>query len=217
MAAVATVSAGDMNRRTWRRRASDAQDATLVVLAAFFFYVHANHTIQDGSVTSIFFASEQALLVGMFLLRRRSNSTSPRIADWVFATVGGWLPLALQPHDGMPGGAIYFGTGMQMAGLTLTCYGFMSLGRSFGIVAANRGLKQHGPYRLVRHPIYLSHAITMTGFLVANGGPVNIALLAVIFTAQLMRIRAEERVLRETGDYEAYAANVRWRLVPGVY
>jgi protein-S-isoprenylcysteine O-methyltransferase Ste14 len=34
---------------------------------------------------------------------------------------------------------------------------------------------------------------------------------------QLLRIRAEERLLRETAGYADYAARVRWRLVPGLY
>lgn len=204
-------------RRRIRRWGSTAQDAGLVVVSALFLYVHAHHVLVDHQLTSLFFAAEQALLVGVFLARRRSYVTSVRVGDWVVATVGGWLPLALQTSSGAPGGVLVIGTAVQMLGLTLTCYGFWSLGRSFGVVAANRGIKSRGPYSFVRHPIYLSHSITMGGFVLANPSALNAVLLTVITGCQLLRIRAEERVLTESGDYAAYAGRVRWRLLPGVY
>ncbi len=205
------------SRNRIRRWGSTAQDAALVVISALFFYVHARHVVVDHSVTSLFFAIEQGLLVGVFLARRRSFDTSVRPADWLVATIGGWLPLAFQPVDGAPGGALAMGTIVQVLGLTLTCYGFWSLGRSFGVVAANRGIKSSGPYRLVRHPIYLSHSITAGGFILANPSLLNVALLSVVTVCQLMRISAEERVLTRSGDYAAYAGRVRWRIVPGLY
>lgn len=204
-------------QRRLRRWGATAQDAALVVVSAIFFYVHARHVFVDHELTSLFFAAEQGLLVGVFLARRRSQVTSTRPQDWVVATLGGWLPLALQPSGGSPGGVLVMGTVVQMLGLSLTCYGFWSLGRSFGVVAANRGIKSRGPYALVRHPIYLSHSITMGGFVLANPTTFNALLLAVITTFQLLRILAEERVLTSSGDYAAYAARVRWRLLPGLY
>src|SRR5690606_32669038 len=103
------------------------------------------------------------------------------------------------------------------AGLGLTCYAMLTLGRSFGVVAANRGLKINGPYRLVRHPIYLAHTITLMGFVVANFTPLNLAIALVTTALQILRIRAEERVLSATGDYDSYRGRVRWRLLPGVF
>jgi protein-S-isoprenylcysteine O-methyltransferase Ste14 len=192
-----------------------AQDALLVVLSAVFFYFHAA-AVADGKFTSIPFAAEQGLLVGMFLVRRKSRATSTRLIDWVVAT-GGWLPLAARPNDGSPDLAQAVGVAFQMVGLSATCIGFLYLGRSFGVVAANRGLKVNGPYRLVRHPIYLSHATTSFGFLLANLGYYNAGLLLIVAVCQIMRIQAEERVLTDTADYSAYKARVRWRLIPGLY
>ena len=109
------------------------------------------------------------------------------------------------------------GSVVQIAGLTMTCVGFVYLGRSFGVVAANRGLKTAGPYRLVRHPIYFSHTVTSAGFCLANPSALNLGLFALTLACQLLRIRAEERVLSATAAYSAYRAEVRWRLIPGVY
>jgi protein-S-isoprenylcysteine O-methyltransferase Ste14 len=193
-----------------------AQDATLVVVSALFFWIHLR-LVLGGSLTSAFFAVEQGLLVFMFLTRRRSEVTSTRVADWVAATLGGWLPLVMQPQADVAGGLAGAGMALQLAGLSCTAVGFLYLGKSFGIVAANRGLKVGGPYRLVRHPIYFSHTITLTGFLVANFHPLNAALLTVIMTCQVFRMAAEERVLTGSASYADYKAKVRWRLVPGLY
>ena len=48
-------------------------------------------------------------------------------------------------------------------GLVLVVVGKMALGRSFGIVPANRGVVVRGPYTLVRHPIYTGYLITHVG------------------------------------------------------
>jgi protein-S-isoprenylcysteine O-methyltransferase Ste14 len=187
-----------------------------VCIAALFFYVHGAHALKTHSLASVFFAIEQALLVGMFLTRRRSTLTSTRPSDWFVATVGGWLPLAARPADveGLLGVA---GTVVQVAGLSGVILSFAALGRSFGIVAASRGLKDRGPYGVVRHPIYLAHTLTLTGFTLANPTWINLAILVVGTIAQLLRIRAEERVLMSVTDYTSYRQRVRWRLVPGIY
>jgi hypothetical protein len=214
-----TVSATTFSpsSETWRRRLSLVQDATLVVVAAFFMYAHAAAVIRDGQWTSAVFAIEQLTLVCLFLFRRKSRATSVRLWDWVVASVGGWLPLVLRPAGGSGPELVAVGIAMQVLGGCGTIIAFSYLGRSFGVVAANRGLKVHGPYRLVRHPIYATHMVTTTGFLLANPSALNIMLVSVITAAQLARIESEERLLTSTADYGAYRDRVRWRLLPGVY
>ena len=216
MASLTAKNAAPDVRSAWSRRFGMVQDAMLVLISALFFYIHGHHAYVSHNISNVFFAIEQALLVWMFLTRRRSQATSQRPLDWVVATLGGWLPLAMRPHESGDFLQIY-GTGIQVLGLACVIVSFSTLGRSFGVVAANRGLKVGGPYRFVRHPIYFSHSITLIGFVIANLWWYNIALIVAITMFQVFRIAAEERVLTETGDYAAYKARVRWRLVPGVY
>ena len=205
------------DQRPLRRVANLAFDVALVLTWAVFLYSHGHRVIADGVYTSLPFVIENAVLVGISLTRRSSRVTSTRWADWLVATAGAWLPLAFQTAAGANGLAGTAGTLVQVVGLGATVFSFLTLGRSFGIVAADRGLKVHGPYRIVRHPIYVSHSITMTGLVIANFSTVNVVLLATITAFQLLRIQAEERVLTASGDYAAYAGRVRWRLVPGLY
>lgn len=215
--AVSVSTHGAVPRQSsWSRRLGFAQDAALVCISAMFFYAHGRHAYESHNLSNLFFAAEQGLLVFMFLTRRRSTTTSLRPVDWVVATLGAWLPLVMRPHDS--GGYLeVWGTGIQVLGLTCVIVSFATLGRSFGVVAANRGLKVGGPYRFVRHPIYFSHSITMIGFVIANLWWFNIALILTITVFQVLRINAEERVLVATSDYASYKQRVRWRLLPGLY
>jgi protein-S-isoprenylcysteine O-methyltransferase Ste14 len=192
------------------------QDAALVVVSAIFFYVQGSYALRTHNPSNAFFAAEQGLLVWMFLTRRRSHATSQRPVDWVVATLGGWLPLVMRPHS--TGGLVeWWGTGIQMMGLLCVIVSFSTLGRSFGVVAANRGLKVGGPYRFVRHPIYFSHSITILGFVIANLWWFNISVFIAVTLFQVLRIAAEERILTETSEYASYKERVRWRLLPGIY
>ena len=200
----------------WRGLLAAAQDVLLVVVVTWFFSMHVRLAL-NGHLSSLFFACEQAITILLFVLRRRSSATSSRVWEWTAAGVGTWLPLLLQSNEGPFGAMTAAGVLLQLAGLTCATIGFLYLGRSFGIVAADRGLKSKGPYRLVRHPVYFSHMVTLLGLLLANPTVINLGLEVVIVAALLMRIAAEERVLRSTGSYHGYSAAVRWRLVPGLY
>ena len=93
----------------------------------------------------------------------------------------------------------------------------MSLGRSFGLIPANRGIVSTGLYRLVRHPIYLGYLITHVAFVAANPTLWNLALLLTADIALLARAVCEERTLARDDAYRQYQTRVRWRVVPGLF
>ena len=108
--AEALTSPGTGSRPAWARRLGLIQDASMVCFSAVFFYIHARHALGAGTLTNVFFSVEQGLLVWMFLTRRRSQHTSPRVFDWAVAALGGWLPLAMRPHES-GGDLALFGAG----------------------------------------------------------------------------------------------------------
>ena len=93
----------------------------------------------------------------------------------------------------------------------------LSLNRSFGIVAANRGVKTGGPYAYVRHPMYLGYFLSQAAILIMNFSAWNILVLSIWATSQVLRIHAEERVLLRDPSYSAHATRVPYRLVPWIY
>jgi protein-S-isoprenylcysteine O-methyltransferase Ste14 len=97
-----------------------------------------------------------------------------------------------------------------------------TLGKEWSITArvvTDHKLATEGPYRFVRHPIYTG----MLGMLVATGiavsyWPALLMAMVVFFLGTVIRIRSEERLLRETFglEFEAYARSVP-AIVPGLY
>jgi protein-S-isoprenylcysteine O-methyltransferase Ste14 len=78
-----------------------------------------------------------------------------------------------------------------------------------GHVEKSREVTRSGPYRFVRHPLYLGSSIIGAGIAVASGS-VLVAALVVAYLATTIpaAIRAEEAHLREKfgNQYDAYAA-----------
>ena len=109
------------------------------------------------------------------------------------------------------------GTALQVAGAAWQFASKYALGRSFGLLPALRSVVVVGPYRVVRHPIYLGYLISHAGFLLANYSSRNLAVLAVLYAAQVLRIAREEAVLRRDAAYSRYCERVRWRMLPGIY
>ena len=87
---------------------------------------------------------------------------------------------------------------LSAVGLIVVIAGKVSLGRSFGLMPANRGVVSSGLYRLVRHPIYMGYLITHVGFLAANPTLWNVVMLVGADIALMLRAVCEERTLAAT-------------------
>lgn len=101
------------------------------------------------------------------------------------------------------------------AGFTVVC--LLTLGKRFGIRPALRGLATRGPYRLVRHPLYLSYLVADIGYAMHLSNPLTLVLLLVAWSAMIYRIVTEERVLSLDPRWPIYAQLVRHRLIPGMW
>jgi protein-S-isoprenylcysteine O-methyltransferase Ste14 len=91
------------------------------------------------------------------------------------------------------------------------------LGRSFSLMAETRRLVTSGPYRYVRHPLYLTEGIATIGICVQFASVWTALLLAIQIGFQLRRMHNEEVVLNVSfPEYAAYRQTTA-RLIPGLY
>lgn len=94
---------------------------------------------------------------------------------------------------------------------TLTVAGMWQLRRAFSITIEARVLITGGPYRLVRHPIYLGEMLAAAGVATIRLSAANLLILLLFVTLQLLRARGEEEKLaRNFPAYGAYATRSRW-------
>lgn len=106
---------------------------------------------------------------------------------------------------------------LLFGGLLFSLLSVSVLGRCFGVLPDVRGLVTRGPYRLVRHPLYLGELTASLGMVVgADSLLMPAAAWCVCLLCQLARTHFEERTLRaEFPEYESYAARTK-RLIPGI-
>jgi hypothetical protein len=192
-----------------------------VVPASFFAiacYGFVLDFLETGRWTSLLWLLSEGLVVVLFVVRRDSFAVSKRPWDW-FAGIAGTFCFLLVRPGGRDGGgpSDLAGAAFMVAGTLLEAVAKATLGRSFGLVAANRGVVDRGPYRIVRHPIYLGYLATHVGFLLANPSARNLAVYAVAYFFQICRIHAEERILGEDESYRRYRERVPSRLIPGIF
>jgi protein-S-isoprenylcysteine O-methyltransferase Ste14 len=149
------------------------------------------------------------------LLRGPSRRPSRDPVAFISCTAAIVAVVALQP----PGDST--STALVLAGDLLTLVScawllaaVLALGRCFGILPEARGLVTRGPYRLVRHPVYLGELGAAAGLVVASPTLWNLGALAVFACAQAVRMPLEERALSaEFPEYHEYAARTP-RLMP---
>jgi protein-S-isoprenylcysteine O-methyltransferase Ste14 len=189
--------------------------ATLVGLFVLFAWANFAHWRSTGKPSGLGTTFLEGWAAVLFLVRRTPDQLSLRPLAWVAAPVGSFAMLLARPHGGgLPHLPCEL---LQLAGVLLALVSLATLGRSFGLVAANRGVKTRGPYRLVRHPAYTGYLVSYVGYVLENPAPANLVLLVLSTAFQLLRISEEERLLVRDSTYERYRSSVRYRLVPLVY
>lgn len=134
------------------------------------------------------------------------------------ALLGAYLPAALTLLPTVSSDKLQFASALiTLMGTAGAFYALFHLGTAFSVFPQARRLVMSGPYKFVRHPIYLFGELGLIGMSLAYEQPWAILVAALSFCAQFPRMRYEEKVLTDAfGSYAAYAARTA-RLIPGVY
>jgi protein-S-isoprenylcysteine O-methyltransferase Ste14 len=107
---------------------------------------------------------------------------------------------------------------LTVCGVAFGASAVISLGMNFSFRPEARRLSRRGPYRVVRHPVYLAEIVVTLGALLANMRMTMVLGESVFVMLQIVRLRAEEQLLsRALPEYGDFTASVRFRLVPLIW
>jgi protein-S-isoprenylcysteine O-methyltransferase Ste14 len=190
----------------------------ILILSGGLAWRMINDVVENGHIYNLLIVVSELFVVTLALLAKPAKQMSTRTSDWLIGLAGTSAPLLVMPaHAPLSFVSPAVFMGFMLFGIQLQLVAKASLLRSFGLVAANRGIATRGLYRFIRHPIYLSYFVAHLGFLGLNPSLWNAFVLVCCWSFQLVRINAEERLLSADPTYTAYRERVRWRLLPGVY
>jgi protein-S-isoprenylcysteine O-methyltransferase Ste14 len=158
-----------------------------------------------------------ALAVILVLAARPSTDVDRGVPSLLLAFFGTFYFTFVDLGIGPPLIPYAFGEWIQMVGISLQVAAKLWLGRSFGLVPANRGLVLGGPYRIVRHPMYLGYFLNHMGYLACSYSTRNLVVYAMLYAIQIGRISQEERLLVNDDAYREYTKRVKYRFMPFVY
>lgn len=172
------------------------------------------------TITDWIYVLQHLIVLGIALTRRYPKVRDYSVASSVAVGVAYVYPYAQVIYLRWSAGYVVSpGSGLVLVTLAagLSLVSLLTMGRLFGVRPALRGLVTSGPYRLVRHPIYLSYVIADIGYNLQEWNPVTLLLVLVGWMSLLYRIYAEERLLSQHAEWPAYVALVRYRLLPGLW
>jgi steroid 5-alpha reductase family enzyme len=145
--------------------------------------------------------------------RAEATGVLPRVA----AFAGTYMPWAItffgRNQDATPN---LLSTFCVAGGTLLMLVTLLHLGHSFSLVPQARSVVRTGPYRWVRHPLYLAEEIALLGVVLQLLSPVTIMILLAHVGVQVARMKQEEHLLRRAIP-EYRASSSRWRLLPLVW
>ena len=215
---------------TWSRGGAESADVrshfitgerVSKVLIVTLFSAMAMRIARDVVIThhttGLLLLVSEALVVVFTMIRRPAGIVDRSMNARILTMFSTFAPQLVRPASMHPLTPESFTLMLSGMGLILVVMGKLSLGRSFGLTPANRGVVSTGVYRFVRHPIYMGYLLTHVGFAIANPVGWNFFILMAADATLLLRAIREEQTLALDPAYFSYMQRVRWRVAPGLF
>jgi protein-S-isoprenylcysteine O-methyltransferase Ste14 len=186
---------------------------------------HPSLLVAAGCIRALLYAAFLAVPIAALVLHdvpdERDGRMTIRIvavtATFLLATLGVFAPagpLLLRSPTLIADVAM----GVTIFGVLVAIAAATSLGLNFAIGPQSRVLVTRGPYRLVRHPMYLAELLMSGGVLVVGLHLTLLLGVLVVLSLQVIRIHAEEKLLvRSNPAFAKFVESTRYRLVPLVW
>ncbi len=189
----------------------------VVILYGFMTARFAVSIFDNTNYVNLMLLLSEGMVLVFTLFRRRSTNISHLKMDWVLGFAGTLMPLLAMPTKGNAAIPLAYCAVLLLFGFFIQISAKLTLRRSFGVVAANRGVKISGPYAIIRHPMYAGYILTHIAFILSGPGLWNGVIYGLTFCLLVARILVEERLLKQDQAYLNFSAKVPYRLVPFVF
>src|SRR5213080_739501 len=138
---------------------------------------------------AIFYMLLALLIMTRSPAKAHADGLLPRMA----AFVGSYMPWTItffgKTDEALPNLA---STACVLVGTIMMLVTIRHLGRSFSLVPQARNVVQTGPYRWIKHPLYLAEEIAVLGVVLRNPTPLTAVLLVLHIGVQICRIYYED-------------------------
>ena len=105
----------------------------------------------------------------------------------------------------------------SLVGTAVSVFVLAHLGRSFSLMAEARRLLTTGPYRYMRHPLYIFEAVATLGVVIQFLSVYTVVIFIGCCLLQFQRMKNEEAILEKAfPEYQSYKLKTA-RLIPGIY
>lgn len=160
------------------------------------------------------------MLVGIYLSRGAASLTTKSLPVKLIAMAATFMPFTfpLLSAPARPGAVILTVSSLILLfGMTLTVVALCTLGRSFSLIPQTRKLVTGGPYRVVRHPVYVGEILGALGLVVWAASIPKTLVFLLLVVCEVYRALQEEKLLSEVfREYPEYASKTA-RFIPGLF
>jgi protein-S-isoprenylcysteine O-methyltransferase Ste14 len=158
------------------------------------------------------------VLALLIITRPPAKAQADGLLPGIAAFVGTYLPWTItffgKTDQALPN---LVSTACVLIGMIMVLVTIRHLGRSFSVVPQARSVVQTGPYRWIKHPLYLAEEIAILGVVLQDLTPLTVIVLVLHIGVQVCRILYEEDLLRRNcPEYSSYEAS-RWRFIPYIW
>lgn len=214
------------------RSAHEALSLGVAGLAAVLVFIKVKELVADvgdgagedqadfyaGLAADLTYVLFLALIAILLVVRRKPVSKAAGLRPRLMALAGtfmlGPIVLLTDPQPRVSLAAV--GLVLVAIGTAAATYTLAYLGRSFSVMAEARRLVTSGPYRHVRHPLYVAEEVAVLGATIGRFSLGAVLLLLAHIAIQYRRALAEEAVLTEAfPEYTDYASRTA-RFLPGL-
>jgi protein-S-isoprenylcysteine O-methyltransferase Ste14 len=219
---------------------SSRTDLGRLVAVAVFGYFMVINLLAIQKILNVFFpvdavkclvlalrllvAAFYVLLIALYFVRDKPSATTRSFAARLIALTATFLPFLI-PVLGDPAGVLHFPSPtilaisnvIMLSSMAFTVAALGALGKSFSIIPQVRKLVVRGPYRIVRHPMYVGEIACLLGSTLAGVSIAKILVFLLMLGCQVYRSIQEEKLLTTAfPEYADYAAKTA-RFFPGLF